>query len=62
MRSEFDRELKDLTNTKTSGEDRIFVGVLRRNAEDEILERLFNLLNKIYESGGLPTDFKKVML
>ena len=58
LREEFDRALKDLSANKAPGVDDIPSELLRALGESTMTE-LFHLVCKMYESGEIPSDFRK---
>ena len=58
LREEFDRALKDLSANKTPGVDDIPSELLRALGEPTMTE-LFHLVCKMYETGKIPSDFRK---
>ena len=58
LRSEFDRALKDLSKNKAPGIDDIPSELLGALGEAEMI-KLFHLVGRMYETGEVPSDFKK---
>ncbi|XP_049769511.1 uncharacterized protein LOC126108338 [Schistocerca cancellata] len=58
LREEFDRALKDLSRNKAPGVDNIPLELLMALAEP-VLTKLYHLVSKMYETGEIPSDFKK---
>ena len=61
LREEFDRALKDLSRNKAPGVDDIPSELLKSSGEPA-MTKLFNLVRKMYETGEIPSDFKKNIL
>lgn len=58
LRSEFNRALKDLSRNKAAGVDNIPAELLSSLGED-VLNKLFSIVSRMYETGEVPSDFKK---
>ena len=61
LREEFDRALKDLSRNKAPGVDDIPAELLKSLGEPG-MTKLFNLVCKMYETGDIPSDFKKKVI
>ena len=58
LRSEFETALKELKNNSASGIDNIQAKILKKCGE-KALDRLFEVIGKIYELGIIPKNFQK---
>ncbi|XP_049944546.1 uncharacterized protein LOC126426686 [Schistocerca serialis cubense] len=58
LHEEFDRALKDLTRNKAPGVDNIPLELLTALGEP-VLTKHYHLVSKMYETGEVPSDFKK---
>ena len=58
LKTEFERALKDLSRSKATGVDDIPAELLSSLGETA-LNKLFSLVIKMYETGEVPSDFKK---
>ena len=58
LRSEFDIALKELKNNRAPGIDNIQAEILK-NSGEKALDKLFELIGKIYKLGIIPKDFQK---
>ena len=58
LRSEFETALKELKNNRVPGIDNIHAEILK-NSGEKALDRLFELIGKIYKLGIIPKDFQK---
>ncbi len=61
LRSEFDKALKEMNVGKAVGVDEIACELIK-NAGEEALKRLFQLICRMYEEGEVPIDFQKSKL